>query len=174
MKTDPAKLPRVAEDERLFRLLQDKMIMFAGVKAGLFRAKVAAHPEVNPEPVVPGKDEQHLFSPGVRAQQFLPNEMAFEGADVAAAEDSFLAMQLHGDNLLTEARVPAFAKIFYLGELRHLSGIGSAWPATRGWSFSSPQLETGRLALRFRTEKLHQFIVKTQEQNRRRPMAHKV
>ena len=34
MKTNPAKLPRIAEDQRQLLLLEDKVVMFAGAKTG--------------------------------------------------------------------------------------------------------------------------------------------
>ena len=74
METDAPELPRVAENERARFLLQDEMVMFAGAKAGQLDPQFAAHPEVNPQPVITGETKEHLLAPGNGALQSLPNE----------------------------------------------------------------------------------------------------
>jgi len=63
LKTDTAKLPRVGEDERAFSLMQDEMIVFARSKVWRLNMRLAGHPEMNTEPIAPGKLEEHLLSP---------------------------------------------------------------------------------------------------------------
>ena len=63
MKSDATEKPRVAKNERAFRLLENEMVVFLGLKAGWFDAQFSSHSEMNPDPVVSGKFEEHLFSP---------------------------------------------------------------------------------------------------------------
>ena len=89
MKTDPSKLPRIAKNQRALLLLQDEMIVFPSAKSGGLDPQLAAHAEVNPEPVIAREDEEHLFPTRFRAEEILPNESALQRAQIAPAKDPF-------------------------------------------------------------------------------------
>jgi hypothetical protein len=65
VKTDTAKLARVAEDESARSLLQHKMVIFSRLESFGLDPQFAAHPEVNPEPVIVGEFKKHLFAAGL-------------------------------------------------------------------------------------------------------------
>jgi len=67
MKSHSSKQTRIAQNEGLSRLLQDKMIVFLRAKTGRLRAQFAAHAEMDPNPISAGELEEHLLAPGVRA-----------------------------------------------------------------------------------------------------------
>lgn len=87
VKADPAELPRIAEDKRSLRLLQDKVIVFGGAKIRWFHAQSTTHPEMNPQPTlnvvaspdfvgaVARKREKHLFPARLRPAQFSIGKM---------------------------------------------------------------------------------------------------
>jgi hypothetical protein len=88
MKSNPAKLPGIAKDQRLAPLPKDQMIMFFRFKPGRLDPQIATHPKVDSKPVkgflIPlsrlgmgvRKDKEQLFPTGDRAQEFLLNESA--------------------------------------------------------------------------------------------------
>jgi hypothetical protein len=119
VKTDATKLPRVVENESARRLLQHEMIVFPWLEALVFEAQFAAHSEVNPEPVIAREFEKHLFAVGLGTTVFLPNESMAQSSRIFAAKHSFVVVQLHCGDLLTEARVPASTIVFDLSEFRH-------------------------------------------------------
>ena len=67
MKADVTELARIGEDERALLLIQDEMIVFTRAKIARFDVRFAGHAEMNAEPVVAGKFEQHLFSAPCRS-----------------------------------------------------------------------------------------------------------
>ena len=67
MKADVTKLARIGEDERALLLVQHEMIVFTRSKIARFDVRFAGHAEMNAEPVVAGKFEQHLFSAPCRS-----------------------------------------------------------------------------------------------------------
>jgi hypothetical protein len=115
MKSNPAKLPRVAQNQRLTSLSQDQMVVLPGLKIGLLNSQVATHAKVDPKPALTRKDKEHLFSAGHRSKKFLPDESPSDLCRIGAAKDPLLAMELHRDDLLAEAHVPASTSIFDLG-----------------------------------------------------------
>lgn len=56
------KEPRITEDERAFRLPQEKVIVFLGPEIRSLDAQGSAHPKVQAEPIVAGKAEEHLLA----------------------------------------------------------------------------------------------------------------
>ena len=119
VEADESELPRIAEHKRTFLLSEDKVIVFAGFKFCRFDAQFPAHSKVNPKPVLARKHEEHLFAARGGAEQFLPNELAFDRSHLRPAEGAFFAVQLHRHDPFPEASVPAFAKIFHLREFWH-------------------------------------------------------
>ena len=87
VKTDPAKLPRVAEDERARFLPQDEVIVLFSTKISCFRPEFAAHSQMNSEPVVPRKHKQYLLSTRAGTEQSFVREVAFERSRFGCAED---------------------------------------------------------------------------------------
>ena len=69
MKADPAEEARIPKDERAFYLVQHQMIVFLRTKAGSLNPQLSRHAEVEAKPVTAGEFEQHLFSPGLRAEK---------------------------------------------------------------------------------------------------------
>jgi hypothetical protein len=133
METDAPKLPGIAKDERAFRLAQDEVIVHAWIEACGFGAQIAAHSEVKTEPIVPGEHEEHLFPACLGAKEFLPNETAPQRARVGAAEDPLFCVQLHRENLVAEPRIPAFARIFDLGQFGHGRRLERALAPCYSW-----------------------------------------
>ena len=62
MEADSAELPRIAENKRPLSLPEDNVIMFGRVKFLVLDSELPAHPEVNPDPVVARKLEEHLLA----------------------------------------------------------------------------------------------------------------
>src|SRR4029077_18406672 len=50
MKTNLTKLARIGEDESAVSLIQNEMIVFAGLEIRRFNVRLAGHAEMNPEP----------------------------------------------------------------------------------------------------------------------------
>ena len=69
MKSHSSEQPRIAQNKGLPRLLQDKVIVFLWTEPCWFRAQFAAHAEVDPNPISPGKREQHLLAPSKGTQE---------------------------------------------------------------------------------------------------------
>src|SRR5438067_6919919 len=119
MKSDTAKEARVAKNERAFRLMQNQMVVFFRTKAAGFDAQLAGHSEVNTEPVIARELEEHLFSPGLRAEKARAFHLADERARVRPAKDALQCVKLHPHDLLTQSGIPLPAKIFHFGEFGH-------------------------------------------------------
>jgi hypothetical protein len=145
VKTDATELSRVAEDKRPLRLLQDKVIVFAGAKIGRFHAELAAHAEMNSQPaasvftspgfvrIVPRENKKHLFPARLGFAQFLTGEMTLERESVHSSEDPLLSMQPNGANSVSDPDVPFLAKIFYLGQLWHAGRLERSRPPCYPW-----------------------------------------
>ncbi len=146
MKTHSPKEPRIAEDERLFRLRQDQVIVLLGTESARLRAQGSAHPEMQTEPVVTGKFEEHLLAARGRAEEAGAGEAAADSCGIAVAEDALLWVQLDCADLCAEPGVPLFAIIFDLGQLGHggslevdfRAAIGERLPAVEFACYSSP------------------------------------
>jgi len=119
MKTNPAELSRIAEDERAVFLAENEVIVFLRSKTRRFRAEFAAHSKMNSKPIAFGKDKEHLLSARGGTEQLLVHELAFQRSRVRRAEDPLFSVHLRGDNLVADPDVPALTKIFHLGQLRH-------------------------------------------------------
>jgi len=122
MKSDATEKPRVAENERAFRLVENEMVVFLGSEPGQFDAQFSSHAEVNADPVAAGKFEKHLFSPRFRAEKTRTGNLADERVRVRTAKDAFPRVELHAQDLLTQTGIPLPAKIFHLRQFGH-SGI---------------------------------------------------
>src|SRR2546423_3656677 len=129
MKSDAAKEARVAKNERPFRLMQNQMVVFLRTKATSFDAQLAGHSEVNTEPALVREREEHLFSPGLRAEKAGACQLADKSARVRPAKDPLQCVKLHPHDLLTQSGIPLPAKIFHFGEFRH--GGLTLWPRLR-------------------------------------------
>jgi hypothetical protein len=119
VKTNAAKLPRITEDERAFSLREAKVVVLPKAKTGRLRPQCSAHSEMNAEPGISRKDEEHLLSLGLGSQQFLADKAALQRTGVHPAKNALLAMQLDAQNRAAEAWIPASAKIFHLTQLWH-------------------------------------------------------
>lgn len=64
VKANSPELPRIAKNERAFRLLQDKVVMFAGAESGGLSPHCSAHPEMNSKPAAAREAKEHLFPAG--------------------------------------------------------------------------------------------------------------
>src|SRR5688572_28019483 len=106
MKANTAEEARIAENEGLPGLAQNKMVMFFGAKSRRLDAQLAGHAEMKADPVAAGKFEEHLLSPGERAQKTAPGQFPFQCSRIRAAEDSLLRVKLDRDHLLAEPGVP--------------------------------------------------------------------
>jgi hypothetical protein len=71
MKADAAELTRVGKDERALALIQDQMVVFDRAKVRRRNMCLAGHPEMNAEPVVPGKSKEYAFASRGRGQKVL-------------------------------------------------------------------------------------------------------
>jgi len=69
MKSHASEQTRIAQNKGLPRLLQDKVIVFLWTEPCWLRAQFTAHAEVDPNPVSPGKREQHLLAPSTGTQE---------------------------------------------------------------------------------------------------------
>jgi hypothetical protein len=69
MKADTTEEPGIAENQGPLRLVQNQVIMVFRPKAVGFDAQLPGHAEMDPDPVAAGKLEEHLFSPGERAEK---------------------------------------------------------------------------------------------------------
>ena len=59
---------------------------------------------MNAQPAAFGKAEEHLFAVRLRTQQRRAAQRFSEGRDVRPAEDFFVGVQLHGENLPCKPR----------------------------------------------------------------------
>lgn len=119
VKSDATKEARVAEDEGSFRLMKNKMVVLLGSESRRLDAQFAGHAEMNADPVIAGKFEEHLFSPGLRPKKTSAGELADESPGVLAAKDALPRVKLHAHNLLPKAGVPLPAIVFDFSELGH-------------------------------------------------------
>ena len=119
MKADSTKKARVAENECAFALTQNEVVVLPGVKIRWLNAHGAAHAEMEAEPVCARELEEHLFPASGGAEQLRAGEAAFQCANVAAAEDALLRVQIDCGDTRADACIPLAAEIFHLGEFRH-------------------------------------------------------
>lgn len=62
MKPEPPELARIVEDQCAPALVQDEVIVFAGLEAGWCHAQSPGHAEMDAEPELFGKTEEHLLA----------------------------------------------------------------------------------------------------------------
>jgi hypothetical protein len=74
---------------------------------------------VEAEPGIGAEAEEHLFAMGVRGTEKATLDGAGEEGGGGFAKDTFLGMEMNGDNFLTEAKIPFLAKEFHFGEFGH-------------------------------------------------------
>ena len=70
MKADTAELALVGEGQSALLLKQNEVIVFVGLKVWRLDTDLAGHAEVNAEPIVAGKFEEHSFAARMRAEKF--------------------------------------------------------------------------------------------------------
>lgn len=63
MKANPAEEARISKNQCAFCLVEHKVIVFLGMKAGSFNPQLSSHAEMEAKPVTAGEFEQHLFPP---------------------------------------------------------------------------------------------------------------
>jgi hypothetical protein len=122
VKSDAAELARIAEDKRMFPLIQSQVVVFGRSKIRKFHSNPARHSEVDPEPVVIGKLKQHALAMRFRPQQLFSAEMLAQRGCVCFPENPVPRVQVDMHHLVAEAGVPLFAIPFDLGELWHGGG----------------------------------------------------
>lgn len=119
VKTDTTKLPGVGEDQRTSALMQNQVVVFAWVKFLQFDVDFARHAEMNSQPVVARKSEQHSFAARCRYQQFVADKVLPERACVHPTENAIPPVHAKIANLIADAYVPLFAIPFDFGQLWH-------------------------------------------------------
>ena len=119
MKPNPAEEPGIPENEGMFHLVENEMIVVFRAKSRRLNPQLSGHAEMDSDPVATGKFEEHLFSPGRRTEKSAAGQFPHERSRVRAAKDSLRGVELHAHNFLAEPRVPLPAKKFHFGELRH-------------------------------------------------------
>src|SRR5580765_3085851 len=103
------------------------MVMFARRERGRFSAQIARHAEMQPEPALPGKAEEHLFAMRFRAAERCAGQGRPERREVEAAKNPFVTVQFDAKDFLTHAGVPPPAMMFHFGEFRHGRNIADAY-----------------------------------------------
>src|SRR5438477_2985578 len=119
MKLHPAKLACIGEDERAFTLIQNKMIMLLRSKIGGRGLHFPAHAEMQAEPILVRKSEEHPLAARFRSQQMRSGEFFGQGARVCSAKNSLTRMQRDFDHTMPDLGIPLPPKIFHLRQFRH-------------------------------------------------------
>jgi hypothetical protein len=70
MKPDTTKLAGIGENQSAFALKKYEMVVLGWSIICRFDPDFAGHSEMNAEPVVPGKFEEHAFPARMRAEKF--------------------------------------------------------------------------------------------------------
>ena len=71
-EANPAEEAGVLEDEGAVRRVENQMVVFAGDMMRGFRGKFSRHAEVDSQPNLRAKAEQHLFAVGLAGNHSLP------------------------------------------------------------------------------------------------------
>jgi len=124
METDAAELARIGEDERVFALIQDKMIVFTGPKIRIGYTNFTGHAQMNAEPVGTGKFEEHSLAMCGRSFESGADQFFLHRPGVASTENALSVVHAETNNFLSAPGVPLFAKPFDLGQFRHRPGYG--------------------------------------------------
>jgi hypothetical protein len=120
MKLDAAEHARVFENQGGAGGFEDEVFVSGGHVRKRCDAEVTAHAEVDAEPGIAGKVEEHLLRGGGRGEEFRAGERPAERGGVGAAEDFGVRMQLNcRDPPAGGGAVPALAEEFDLGEFGH-------------------------------------------------------
>jgi hypothetical protein len=82
MKPDATELPRISEDKRAFGLIKHEVVMFVRLKIPGFDANPPGHAEMNPEPVMVRKCEEHRLP---RASE----RRSFSSTNLRCSQDLF-------------------------------------------------------------------------------------
>src|ERR1039458_9203672 len=78
---------------------------------------------MNAQPAAFGKAEEQLFAVRFGTEQRRTAQCSLERPGIHSAEDVFVGMQLHGENLLMQAPSPLLAVKFDFGQFGH----GADW-----------------------------------------------
>ena len=70
MEPNATELARVGEEEHAIALMQSEMVVLGRAISRRFDADLASHSEMNAEPIVARKFEEHSFAACVRVQKF--------------------------------------------------------------------------------------------------------
>ena len=95
MKSDPAKLAGIREDQRTAVLIKNQVIVLAGAEAGFFSAQFASHAEMQAEPDRIGELKKHLFAMRLGAEEDGTRQHLFQSCRVRASKDSLGRVQFH-------------------------------------------------------------------------------
>jgi hypothetical protein len=109
----------IAKDERATVLAEDEVVLFAQREIRGLHRQFARHAEVDTEPGIAAKAEEHLFCRGGRGKQRGAGETVFEQGAVAAAKNRRGRVKEHALDFLLQAWIPALADEFNFGEFGH-------------------------------------------------------
>jgi hypothetical protein len=118
-EADPAEEAGILKDEGAVRRVENQMVVFAGDMMRGFRGKFSRHAEVDSQPNLRAKAEQHLFAVGLAGNHSSPRQPAKEFLGGGAAEHPLAGMKMDAEDLFSPPGKPAAAEIKDLGEFRH-------------------------------------------------------
>jgi hypothetical protein len=98
------------------------MIVFRRLEFWRRHLNPAGHAEVDAEPIVVGKSEEHAFAAAIRTEVLRVDQSVAEVASICLAKDAVPHMQCKIDNDFAAAGVPLFAIRFDLRQLGHRAG----------------------------------------------------
>ncbi len=119
VKLDPAKLAWIGEDQCATPLVEDQMIVLAGLENRWFCPQGPGHAQVQPQPTALRESKKHLLSMSFRFKEPAANKHSWQKNEIDASKDSFLAMQGQMCDTPPDTGVPLAAKVLNFGEFRH-------------------------------------------------------
>ena len=116
-----AEVTFVLENQRVFVLAQDEVIVFAALVARVgFVAEFTIHAEVDPKPQIATESEKHLLAASFRVDEALAWQETMERGGVRISEDAEIRTS---DDYFTDdfatSEVPPTAAVFDFSEFRH-------------------------------------------------------
>ncbi len=93
--------------------------MFERRKRIFLDSQLAGHSQVQTEPAIFCEMKKHLFSVSAGFDQRCAEESSREQFRIGSAENSFVGVQLDGNDFLFQAGVPLLAIKFHFGQFGH-------------------------------------------------------
>lgn len=121
LKSDPAELSRIGENEGAPSLKKHEMIVLGRRKIAPLNVDFSGHAEMNTEPVTARKPKEHSFSARFRANQSLTHKFMKSG-HVRAPKNALIRVQPKIDNRLATRDAPLFAKPLHFSQFGHGRG----------------------------------------------------